>query len=81
MNSKQYEITFEIVDNVRGGWLTIKGCHNVDEMRARNVVSSMVVSNSTENLTTIGQLIGMNPRILSRGQNRRVQLEEVGSSM
>jgi hypothetical protein len=76
-----YEIAFEIVDNMREGWLDIKGCYNVDETKARNVVSSMVVSNSTQNLTTIGQLIGVNPRILNKRQNRILQLEEVGSSM
>ncbi len=72
MNSKQYETTFEIVDNMRGGWLGIKGCHNVDELGCKNVVSSMVVSNSTPNLIATGQLIGVNLRILSKGQNRIV---------
>jgi hypothetical protein len=54
VNSKQYETAFEIIDNVRRGWLGIKGCHNVDEMKARNVVSSMVVSNSSQILTIVG---------------------------
>ncbi len=47
VNSKQYEIAFEIVDNMREGWQGIKAGHSLDEMRAKNVVKSMVVSSST----------------------------------
>jgi hypothetical protein len=54
MYSKQYETTFEIVDNMRRGWLDVKGFHIVDEMRARNVLTSMVLSNSTQNLIVVG---------------------------
>jgi hypothetical protein len=81
VNSKQFNTTFEIVENVRGGWLGIKGYHNVDEARTRIVVSNMVVSNYTQNLTTIRQLIRMNLRILNKRQSRIVQLEEVGWNM
>ncbi len=52
--SKQYETTFEIVDDMRGGWLDVKGCHIVDDMKGRNVLTSMVVSNSTQNLIVVG---------------------------
>jgi hypothetical protein len=52
--SKQYETTFEIVDNMTRGWLDVKGCHIVDAMKARNVFTSMIVSNSTQNLIVVG---------------------------
>jgi hypothetical protein len=48
-------------------------------MRAKNVVSSMVVSSSTQSLTTMG-VIGTNWRILKREQERRIQLED-GTNM
>jgi hypothetical protein len=76
VNSKQYETTFEIVDNMREGWQGIKVGHSLDEMRAKNIVNNIVVSSSTHNLTTMGQLIETNWRILKRGQSRRIQLED-----
>ncbi len=54
MYSKQYKITFEIIDNMRGGWLDVKGCHIVDGMKAKNILTSMVVSISTQNLIIVG---------------------------
>jgi hypothetical protein len=36
----------------------------------------MVVSNSTQSLIIVGQLIGTNWRILRRRQRRRIQLED-----
>ncbi len=75
VNSKQYETTFEIVNNMREGWQGIKANHSLDEVRAKNAVNSMVVSNSTQSLTTVGQLIGTNWRILRRGQSMIIQLE------
>jgi phosphate starvation-inducible protein PhoH len=65
---------------MKEGWLDIKGCHSTDDMKARNVVTSMVVLSSTQNLTTMGQLMGMNLRILSKGQSKRIQLQE-GANM
>ncbi len=47
VNSKHYETIIEIVDNMRRGWQGIKAGHSLDEMRAKNVVSNMVVSSST----------------------------------
>ncbi len=73
VKSKLYEITSEIVGNMKEGWMSIKGCHVTDDMRTNNVLISMVVSNSTLNL---GRLIGVNPRILSRGQGKKMQLEK-----
>ncbi len=35
VNSKKYETTIEIVDNMRRGWQGIKVSHSLDEMRAR----------------------------------------------
>jgi CheY-specific phosphatase CheX len=72
VNFKQYETAFEIVDNMREGWQGIKVSHNLDEMRAKNVVSNMVVSSSAQSLTVMGQLIGTNWRILRRGQSRKI---------
>jgi hypothetical protein len=72
VNFKQYENAFEIVDNMRKGWQGIKVNHNLDEMKAKNFVNSMVVSSSTQGLITMGQLIGANWRILRRGQNRKI---------
>jgi hypothetical protein len=72
VNFKQYETAFEIVDNMRKGWQGIKVNHNLDEMKAKNFVNSMVVSSSTQGLITMGQLIGANWRILRRGQNRKI---------
>jgi hypothetical protein len=80
VNSKQYEITFEIVNNMRKGWQSIKANHSLDEMKAKNVVSSMVVSSSTQSLIAVGQLIGTNWRILRRRQSKIIQLEG-GTSM
>jgi hypothetical protein len=74
INSKQYETTFEIVDNMTRGWQGVKGCHNIDDMRAKNVVTSMFVSNSTQSSSTLGWLIRMNPRILNKGQTRGCNL-------
>ncbi len=78
--SKQYEIAFEIVDNMKKGWQGIKASHSLDEMRAKNFVSSMVVSNSTHSFNVVGQLIGTNWKMLRKGQSRRIQLED-GTSM
>jgi hypothetical protein len=50
---------------MKEGWMGIKGCHIIDDMRANNVLTNMVVSNSTLSLKAMGQLIGVNPRILS----------------
>jgi hypothetical protein len=72
VNFKQYETAFEIVDNMRKGWQGIKVNHNLDEMKAKFFVNSMVVSSSTQSLITMGQLIGANWRILRRGQNRKI---------
>jgi hypothetical protein len=47
VNSKHYETTAEIVDNMKRGWQGIKASHSLDEMKAKNVVSNMVVSSST----------------------------------
>jgi hypothetical protein len=66
VNFKQYETTFEIVDNMREGWQGKKGNHNLDEMKTKNVVGNMVVSISTQSLTVMGQLIGTNWRIVVR---------------
>jgi hypothetical protein len=49
-------------------------------MRAKNVVNNLVVSSSTQSLSTMGQLIGTNWRILRRGIKRRTQLED-GTNM
>jgi hypothetical protein len=57
---------------MRKGWQGIKVNHNLDEMKAKNFVNSMVVSSSTQGLITMGQLIGANWRILRRGQNRKI---------
>ncbi len=75
MNSKQYETTFEIIDNMREGWQGIKVGHNLDEMKAKKVVNSVVVSSPTQSFIVVGQLIGANWRILRKGQNMRTQLE------
>ncbi len=72
VNFKQYGSAFEIVDNMREDWQGIKASHNLDEMKAKNVVSSMVVSSSTQSLTIVGQFIGTNWRILIRGQNKKI---------
>ncbi len=80
VDSKQYEIAFEIVDNMKKGWQCIKASHSLDEMRAKNFVSSMVVSNSTHSFTIMGQFIGTNWKILRKGQSRRIKLEG-GTSM
>jgi hypothetical protein len=42
---------------MKEGWQGIKVGHILDEMRAKNVVSSMVVSSSTQCLTIMGQLL------------------------
>ncbi len=80
VNSKQYETTIEIVDNMRKGQQGIKASHSLDEMRAKIVVNSMVVSNSTQSFIIIRQFIGASKRILSKGQSMKIQLED-GSSM
>jgi hypothetical protein len=65
---------------MRRAWQGIKAGHSLDEMRAKNVVNSMVVSSSTQSFVAIGQLIGASQRILNKGQSMRIQLED-GSSM
>jgi hypothetical protein len=54
INSKQYETIFEIVDNMKRSWQGVKGCHYIDDTRARNVVTSMVVFNSTQSMSAMG---------------------------
>jgi len=49
-------------------------------MKAKNVVSNLVVSSSTQSVSTMGPLIGTNWRILRRGKKRRIQLED-GTNM
>jgi hypothetical protein len=61
-------------------WQGIKAGHSLDEMKAKNVVNNMVVSSFTQSFVAIGQPIGASQRILSKGQNMRIQLED-GSSM
>jgi len=48
VKSKLYETTYEIVGNLKERWMGIKGCHTIDDMKARNVLTNMVVSNSIE---------------------------------
>jgi hypothetical protein len=54
VKSKLYETTYEIVKNMKEGWMGIKGFHTIDNMRAKNVFTSMVVSNSNLNLKVVG---------------------------
>ncbi len=48
VKSKLYETTYEIVGNMKERWMGIKGFHTIDDMKAINVFTNMVVSNSTE---------------------------------
>jgi len=57
-------------------WQGIKAGHSLDEMKGKNVVNNMVVSNSTQSFVAIGRLIGASQRILSKGQSMRIQLED-----
>jgi hypothetical protein len=66
VNSKQYETTFEVVNNMRKGWQGIKAGHSLDEMRAKNVVNNVVISSSTQSFIVVGQLIGTNWKILRK---------------
>jgi len=66
VNSKQYETTFEVVNNMRKGWQGIKAGHSLDEMRAKNVVNNVVISSSTQIFIVVGQLIGTNWKILRK---------------
>jgi hypothetical protein len=54
VKSKLYEITYKIAGNMKEGWMGIKGCHITDDMKTRNIFTSMVVSNSTLNLKAMG---------------------------
>jgi hypothetical protein len=33
---------------MKEGWMGIKGCHTINDMKAKNVLTNMVVSNSIE---------------------------------
>lgn len=72
VKSKLYETTYEIVGNMKEGWMGIKGFHTIDDMKAMNVLTGMVMSNSNLNLKVVGQLIRVNPRILNKGQGRKM---------
>ncbi len=54
IKSKLYETTYEIVGNMKERWMGIKGCETTDDMRVKNVLINMVVSNSTLSLKTLG---------------------------
>jgi hypothetical protein len=54
VKSKLYETTYEIVGTMKERWMGIKGCHTTNDMRTRNVLTNMVVLDSTLNLKTVG---------------------------
>jgi hypothetical protein len=51
---------------MKRSWHGIKAGHSLDEMRAKNVVNSMVVSSSTQSFVADGQLIGISQKNLSK---------------
>jgi hypothetical protein len=50
VNLKQYETTVEIVDSMRRGWQVSR----LIIVKAKNVVSSMVISSFTQSLVVVG---------------------------
>jgi hypothetical protein len=42
IKSKLHKTTYEIVGNMKDGWMGIKGCHNIDDMKAKNVFTNML---------------------------------------
>ncbi len=54
LNSKQYEIAYGIVGSMKDGWQGIKGYHNTNDMRAQNVLTTMVVLDFIQSLSAMG---------------------------
>jgi hypothetical protein len=45
VKSKLYETTYEIVGNMKEEWMGIKGCHIIDDMKAKNVLINILCRN------------------------------------
>lgn len=76
VHSKRYEAAYEVCNSLKAGWQGVKGAHSIDDLRTRNVLTSMVVANASQCLRTMADLIGVKRQSLSVGYARRNCLDD-----
>jgi hypothetical protein len=75
LNSDKYQAAYDVCSSLKAGWQVVKGAHSIDDLRSRNVLTSMVVSDSTRSFRATARVTGIKKGSLSSGYARRKNVQ------